>query len=47
MYLLDVAVGPMYAVMGGTFLLVAAAVGAIVFIAVKLIRKAVGKNGRK
>ena len=39
MYLLDVAVGPMYAIIGGTFLLIALAVAAIVFGAVFLIRK--------
>ena len=39
MYYLDVATGPMYAVIGGTFLLIAAAVAGIVFGAVVLIRK--------
>ncbi|MBQ4547547.1 MAG: hypothetical protein IJA17_10410 [Oscillospiraceae bacterium] len=41
MYLLDVATGPMYAVIGGTFLLIAAAVAGIVFGAVVLIRKVI------
>lgn len=40
MYLLDVAMGPMYAVMGGTLLVVLAVIAAIVFVAVKLIKKA-------
>jgi len=44
MYLLDVAVGPMYAVIGGTFLLIALVVAGIVFGAVKLIQFAVRKN---
>lgn len=44
MYLLDVAAGPMYAVIGGTFLLIAAAIAAVVFLAVWLIKKAVKKN---
>ncbi|MBQ2898993.1 MAG: hypothetical protein IJE28_04560 [Oscillospiraceae bacterium] len=41
MYLLDVATGPMYAVIGGTFLLIAAAVAGIIFSAVVLIRKVI------
>ncbi len=44
MYLLDVAVGPMYAVIGGTFLLIAIVVAGIVFGAVKLIQLAIRKN---
>ncbi len=44
MYLLDVAVGPMYALIGGTFLLIILVVGALVFGAVKLIELAIRKN---
>ncbi|MBR2042601.1 MAG: hypothetical protein IJ945_09570 [Oscillospiraceae bacterium] len=44
MYLLDVATGPMYAVIGGTFLLIAAVIAAVVFLAVWLIKKAIKKN---
>lgn len=44
MYLLDVAVGPMYAAIGGTFLLIIAVVAGIVFGAIKLIELAVRKN---
>lgn len=44
MFLLDVAVGPMYAVIGGSFLLIALVVAGIVFGAVKLIRYAINKN---
>ena len=44
MYLLDVAVGPMYAIIGGTFLLIIAVSAGIVFGAVKLIQLAVRKN---
>ena len=44
MYLLDVAVGPMYAIIGGTFLLIILAVAGIVFGAIKLIELAVRKN---
>ncbi|MBQ7124294.1 MAG: hypothetical protein IJO01_06775 [Oscillospiraceae bacterium] len=47
MYLLDVAMGPMYAVMGGMLLLVLGVIAAIVFIAYKLIKKALEKNGDK
>ena len=47
MYLLDVAVGPMYAVIGGTFLLIALVVAGIVFGAVKLIQFAVRKNKKE
>ena len=47
MYLLDVAVGPMYAVIGGTFLLIALVVAGIVFGAVKLIQFAIRKNKNK
>ena len=47
MYLLDVAVGPMYAVIGGTFLLIALVVSGIVFGAVKLIQFAIRKNNNK
>ena len=39
MYLLDVAVGPMYAIIGGTFLLIALVAAAVVFGAVSLIKK--------
>lgn len=39
MIFLDVAVGPMYAIIGGTFLLIALAVAGIVLGAVFLIRK--------
>lgn len=44
MYLLDVAVGPMYAVIGGTFLLIIAVAAGIVFGAVKLIQYVLRKN---
>lgn len=44
MYLLDVAVGPMYAVIGGSFLLIALVVAGIVFGAVKLIKYAINNN---
>ena len=44
MYLLDVAVGPMYAVIGGTFILIIAVAAGIVFGAVKLIQFAIRKN---
>lgn len=44
MYLLDVAMGPMYAVMGGMLLLVVGVIAAIVFVAVKLIQKATKNN---
>ena len=44
MYLLDVAVGPMYAIIGGTFLLIIAVTAGIVFGAIKLIEFAVRKN---
>ena len=47
MYLLDVAVGPMYAVIGGTFLLIALVDAGIVFGAVKLIQYAIRKNKNK
>ena len=47
MYLLDVAVGRMYAEIGGTFLLIALVVAGIVFCAVKLIEFAVRKNKNK
>ena len=47
MYLLDVAVGPMYAIIGGTFLLIALVAAAVVFGAVKLIEFAVRKNKNK
>ena len=47
MYLLDVAVGPMYAAIGGTFLLIIAVAAGIVFGAVKLIEFAVRKNKNK
>ncbi len=47
MYLLDVAVGPMYAIIGGTFLLIIAVAAGIVFGAVKLIQLAVRKNREK
>ena len=47
MYILDVAVGPMYAIIGGTFLLILLVVGAVVFGAVKLIQLAVKKNKKK
>lgn len=47
MYLLDVAVGPMYAVIGGTFLLIALVVAGIVFGAVKLIQFVIRKNKNK
>ena len=47
MYLLDVAVGPMYAMIGGTFLLIIAVAAGIVFGAVKLIEFAVRKNKNK
>ena len=44
MYLLDVAVGPMYAIIGGTFLLIIAVSAGIVFGAVKLIDAVIKKN---
>ena len=47
MYLLDVAVGPMYAASGGTFLLLILVAAGIVFGAVKLIEFAVRKNKNK
>ena len=47
MYLLDVAVGPMYAIIGGTFLLLILVAAGIVFGAVKLIEFAVRKNKNK
>ena len=47
MYLLDVAVGPMYAIIGGTFLLIILVAAGIVFGAVKLIEFAVRKNKNK
>ena len=47
MHLLDVAVGPMYAVIGGTFLLLILVAAGIVFGAVKLIEFAVRKNKNK
>ena len=47
MYLLDVAVGPMYVMIGGTFLLLILVAAGIVFGAVKLIEFAVRKNKNK
>ena len=47
MYLLDVAVGSMYAMIGGTFLLLILVAAGIVFGAVKLIEFAVRKNKNK
>ncbi len=47
MYLLDVAVGPMYAAIGGTFLLLILVAAGIVFGAVKLIQFAIRKNKEK
>ena len=47
MYLLDVAVGPMYAIIGGTFLLIILVAAAVVFGAVKLIQLAVRKNKKE
>ena len=47
MHLLDVAVGPMYAAIGGTFLLLIFVAAGIVFGAVKLIEFAVHKNKNK
>ena len=47
MYLLDVAVGPMYAMIGGTFLLLILVAAGIVFGAVKLIQFAVRKNKKE
>jgi Sec-independent protein translocase protein TatA len=47
MYLLDVAVGPMYAMIGGTFLLLILVAAGIVFGAVKLVEFAVRKNKNK
>ena len=44
MYLLDVAVFPMYAAIGGTFLIALGIVALIVFAAVKLINKASKKD---
>ena len=44
MMLLDVAVGPMYAIIGLTFLGIIAAVAGIVFLAVWLIGKIIKKN---
>ena len=47
MHLLDVAVGPMYAAIGGTFLLLILVAAGIDFGAVKLIEFAVRKNKNK
>lgn len=47
MYFLDVAVGPMYAIIGGTMLLILGAVAAVVFLAIWLIKKVVDKNKGK
>lgn len=47
MHLLDVAVGPMYAAIGGTFLLLIFVAAGIVFGAVKLIQFAVRKNKKE
>ena len=44
MYLLDVATGPMYAVMGGSLLIVIGIAALIVFGAVKLIQKVSENN---
>lgn len=44
MYLLDVAVAPMYAVFGVIFIGIAVAVAAVVCLAVWLIKKAINKN---
>ncbi|MBQ7873637.1 MAG: hypothetical protein IJ306_00540 [Oscillospiraceae bacterium] len=44
MILLDVAMGPVYAMMGGTLLLVLGIVALCVFGAVKLIKKATKKD---
>ena len=44
MILLDVAMGPIYAVMGGTLLLVLGITALIIFAAIKLIQKAEKKN---
>ena len=41
---MDVAVGPMYAVIGGTFILIIAVAAGIVFGSVKLIQFAIRKN---
>lgn len=44
MYLLDVAVAPMFAVFGVIIIGIAVAVAAVVFLAVWLIKKAIKKN---
>ncbi len=46
MILLDVAMGPVYAIMAGSFLIFAAIVAVIVLVAVKLIKKAIDKGGK-
>lgn len=44
MIFLDVATGPIFAVMGVTFLVAVAVIAVIVLVAVKLIKKVVSKN---
>lgn len=42
--LLDVAMGPIYLIEGGMFILIAAVIALVIFGAVKLIKKAVAEN---
>ena len=44
MYLLDIASAPLYTVFGGSFLLIAAVVFAVVWVAIRLILGIIGKN---
>ncbi len=44
MMLLDVAMGPIYAISTGAFLAIAVVTGLIVFGAIKLIKKVIAKN---
>ena len=44
MIFMDVAVGPMYAVIGGTFLLIIGAAVGLAFLAAWLIKKVIKKN---
>ena len=44
MYLLDIASAPLYTVFGGSFLLIAAVVFAVVWVAARLILGIIGKN---
>ena len=44
MYLLDIASAPLYTVFGGSFLLIAAVVLAVVWVAIKLVLEILGRN---